>query len=110
MSLKTLNGNDLPHELLLTTRQKTKLRNTFENNMSTDIKLSKAEISKIIQSGGFLGALLSKLTGPLMKVAVPLAKNILAPLGITAAASPIDAGIQKKTHGSGTTTLIISNE
>ena len=110
MSLKTLNGNDLPHELLLTTRQKTKLRNTFENNMSTDVKLSKAEISKIIQSGGFLGALLSKLAGPLMKVAVPLAKNILAPLGITAAAAAIDAGVQKKIHGSGTTTLIISNE
>ena len=78
--------------------------------MSTDIKLSKAQISKIIQSGGFLRPLLSKLAGPLMKVAVPLAKNILAPLGITAAASTIDAGIQKKIHGSGTTTLIISNE
>ena len=96
--------------LNLTTRQKTDLRNAFEKNMSTDIKLSKAEISKIIQSGGFLGSLLSKLAGPLMKVAVPLAKNILAPLGITAAASAIDAGIQKKIHGSGTTTLIISNE
>ena len=82
--------------LNLTTRQKTDLRNAFEKNMSTDIKLSKAEISKIIQSGGFLGSLLSKLAGPLMKVAVPLAKNILAPLGITAAASAIDAGIQKK--------------
>ena len=102
--------NDLPQELLLTTRQKTKLRNVFNNNMSTDIKLSKAQISKIIQSGGFSGSLLSKLAGPLMKVAVPLAKNILAPLGITAAASAIDAGIQKKIHGSGTTTLIISNE
>ena len=45
-----------------------------------------------------------------MKVAVPLAKNVLAPLGITAAASALDAGIQKKIHGSGTTTLIISNE
>ena len=78
--------------------------------MSTDIKLYKAHISKIIQSGGFLGSLLSKLAGPLMKVAVPLAKNILAPLGITAAASAIDAGIQKKIHGSGTTTLIISNK
>ena len=78
--------------------------------MSTDIKLSKTNISKLIQSGGFLGSLLSKLAGPLMKVAVPLAKNILAPLGITAAASAIDAGIQKKIHGSGTTTLIISNE
>ena len=60
MSLKMFNGNDLPHELLLTTRQKTKLRNTFNNNMSTDLKLSKAQISKIIQSGGFLGSLLSK--------------------------------------------------
>ena len=105
-----LNGNDLPHELLLTIRQITKLRNALNNNMSTDIKLSKAQISKIIQSGGFLGSLLSKLAGPLMKVAVPLAKNILAPLGITAAASAIDSEIQKKMHGSGTTTLIISNK
>ena len=73
-------GNDLPHELLLTTRQRTKLRNAFDNKISTDLMLSKAHISKIIQSGGFLGSLLNKLTGPLMKVAVPLAKNILAPL------------------------------
>ena len=50
-----LDGNNLPHELLLTTRQKTKLRNAFNNNMSTDLKLCKAKISKIIQSGGFLG-------------------------------------------------------
>ena len=111
INLKMFNGNDLPHELLLTTRQKTKLRNAFNNNMSTDVKVSKAQISKIIPSGGFLGSLLSKLAVPLMKVAIPLAKNVLAPLGITAAASVIDAGIQKKTiHGSGTTTLIISNE
>ena len=109
MSLKMLDGNDLPHELLLTIKQK-KLRNAFNNNMSTDLILSKAQISKIIQSGGFLGSLLSKLTEILMKVAVLLVKNILAPLGITAAASAIDAGIQKKIHGSGTTTLIISNE
>ena len=95
-SLKMLNGNNLPHELLLTTRQRTKLRNAFNKNMSTDLKLSKVQISKIIYSGGFLGSLLSKLAGPLMKVAVPLAKNILAPLGITAAASVIDAGIKKK--------------
>ena len=87
------NGHDLPHELLLTTRQKAKLRNAFNNNMSTDLKLSKAQISKIIQSGGFLGSLLSKLAGPIIKVAMPLAKNILAPLGITAAASAIDVGI-----------------
>ena len=74
MSLKLFNGNDLPHELLITTRQKTKLRNAFNNIMSTDLKLSKAQISKIVQSGGFLGSLLSKLAGPLMKVAIPLAK------------------------------------
>ena len=110
MRFKMLNGNDLPHELLLTTRQKTKLRNAFNNNMSTDIKLSKAQVSKIIQSGGFLGSLLSKLAGPLMKVTVPLAKNILAPLGITATASVIDAEIQKKIHSSGTIVLLISNK
>ena len=72
MSLKMLDGNDLPHESLLITRQKTKLRNVL---MSTDLTLSKAQISKIIQSGGFLGSLLRKLAGPLMKVAVPLAKK-----------------------------------
>ena len=54
-----LDGNDLPDELLLKTRQKTKLRNVFNNNMATDLKLSKAQISKIIQSEGFLGSLLS---------------------------------------------------
>ena len=96
ISSKMFDGNDLPHELLLTTRQKTKLRNAFNNNTSADIKLSKAQINKIIQSGGFLGSLLSKLVGPLMKLAVPLAKNVLAPLRITAVASALDAGIQKK--------------
>ena len=95
ISLKMFNGNDLPHELLLTIRQKTKLRNAFNNNMSTALKLSKAQISKIIQSERFLGSLLSKLAGPLMKAAIPLAKNVLAPLGITAAASAIDVGIKK---------------
>ena len=104
MNIKMFNGNNLPHELLLTAIQKAKLRNAFKNYMSTDIKLSKAQICKIFQSGGFLGSLLSKLAGPLMKVVVTLAKNILAPLGITV------AGVQKKLHGSGTTTLIISNE
>ena len=110
MSLKMFKGNDLPHELLLTTRQKGKLRNAFNNNISSDLKPSKAQISKIIQSGGFLGSLLSKLAGPLMKVAILLAKDVLALLGITVAASALDTGIQKKIHGSGTTTLIISNE
>ena len=64
--------------------------------MATDIKLSKAQIKKLIQSGEFLGHLLSKLGGPLMKVALPLAKNVLAPLALTAAISAIDASIQKK--------------
>ena len=110
MSLKMFAGVDLPHELLLGARQKTELINAFNNKTSTDLKLSKAQISKIIQSERFLRTLLSKLAGPLMKVAIPLAKNVLGLLGITAAASVIDAGIQKKIHGSGTTTLIISNE
>ena len=91
INLKMLNGNNLPHKLLLTTRQKTKLRNALNNDMSVDIKFSKAQINKIIQSGGFLGSLLIKLAGSLMKKAIPLAKNILAPLGITAAGSAIDA-------------------
>ena len=49
---------------MLTTRQNIKLRNGINNNLATDIKLSKAEIKKLIQSGGFLGKLLSKLAGP----------------------------------------------
>ena len=81
MTLKMLDGNYLPHELLLTPRQKTELKNAFNNSISTEIKLSEAQISKIIQSGGFLRSLLSKLAGPLMKIAVPLVKNVLASLG-----------------------------
>ena len=75
MNIKMFKGNNLPHELLLKTKQKMKLRNAFENNMSTDIKCSKAQISKIIQSGGFLGSLLSKTDGPLMKVDVTFANQ-----------------------------------
>ena len=67
ISWKMFNGNDLPHELLLTTRQKTKIRNAFNNNMSTDLKLSKSQINKIIQSGGSL----SRLLGPLLKTGLP---------------------------------------
>ena len=79
LSTKNFNKDEVPHELLLTTRQNTKLRNALNNNNSaTDIKLSKAQIKKLIQSGGFLGKLLSKLAGPLMNVAMPLAKNVLA--------------------------------
>ena len=107
LGIKNFNKNETPHELLLTTRQNTKLRNAINNN--SDIKLSKAQKKKIIQSGGFLGKLLSKLAGPLMKVALPLAKNVLAPLGLTAAMSAIDGSIQKKLHGSGVK-LIIEQE
>ena len=96
MSLKMLNGNDLPHELLVTTRQKTKLRNAFNNNTSTDLKLSKAQISKIIQFGGVLGSLLSKLAGLLMKVAIPLAKNVLALLGIKLLLQQLMQELKKK--------------
>ena len=114
INTKMFSAKNLPHELLLTTRQTTKLRNAVQNNISTDIKLSKAQISKIIQSGGFLAKLLDPLikTGlPLMRnIIKPLAKSVLIPLGLTAAAYAADAGIQKKILGSGTTTLIIPNE
>ena len=109
LGIKNFNKDELPHELLLTTRQKTKLRNAINNNLETDIKLSKAQIKRLIQSRGFLGKLLSKLAGPLMKVELPLAKNVLAPLGLTAAMSAIDGSIQKKIHGSGVK-LIIEQE
>ena len=109
LGIRNFNKDKRPHELLLTTRQNTKLRNALNNNSATDIKLSKTQIKKIIQSGGFLSKLLSKLTGPLMKVASPLAKNVLAALGLTAAVSAIDGSIQKKIHGSGVK-LIIEEE
>ena len=96
--------------MLLTTRRTTKPRNATESNVSTDIKLSKAQISKIIQSGGFLG----KILGPLLKTGRPLLTSVIKPLdllGLTAASSAVDAGIQRKIYsGSGTTTLAISNE
>ena len=90
------NNTNFPHELLLTNRQVANIRKAFAKNASIDIKLSKTQLSKIIQSGGFLGNLLRKLAGPLMKVAMPLAKNVLAPLGISAAMSAIDGSIKKR--------------
>ena len=105
---------NFPHKLLLTDRQVSNTRKSFADNSSADIKFSKTQLSKIIQSGEFLGKLLGPLlkTGlPLIKnVITPLAKSVLIPLGLTAAASAADAGIHKKILGSGnTTTLIISN-
>ena len=82
INARMFNGNNLPHELLLTTRQTTKLRNAIENNLQTDIKLSKAQTSKTIQSYG-----------------LPLLKSVIKPLGLlrlTAATSAIDAGVQKR--------------
>ena len=104
-----------PHELLLTGRQVSSICKAFLNNSSVDIKFSKTQLSKMIQSGGFLG----KLLGPLLKTGLPLIKNVITPLaksvlillGLTAAASAADAGIHKKILGSGGhTTLIISNK
>ena len=92
-------GN-FPHELLLTNRKVSSISKAFANNSSVDIKFSKAQLSKMIQSGGFLGKLLGPLlkTGlPLMKsVNTPLAKSVFIPLGLIAAASAADAGIHKK--------------
>ena len=121
------NSNDntnFPHELLLTNGQVANIRKAFAKNTSIDIKLPKTQLSKMIQSGGFLGRLL----GPLLKAGLPLinnvikplAKSALIPLGLTAAASAADAEIHKKILGSGrpldlapphnNTTLIISND
>ena len=90
---------NFPHELLLTNRQVESIRKAFANHLSTDIKLSKPQLSKMIQSGGFLGRLL----GPLLKTGLPLmksvikalAKSVLIPLGLTTGASASDAGMHK---------------
>ena len=103
------------HKLMVTNRQIANLRKAFANHTSTDIKLSKTRLSKIIQSGGFL----SKLLGPLLRKGLPLIKNtikplgksVLVPLGLTTAAAASDAGIHNKILGSGrNTTLIMSND
>ena len=113
------NETNFSHKLLLTNRQVSNLRKAFANHSSADIKLSKTQLSKTIQSGGFIGRLLGPLlkTGlPLIKNLIkPLAKSVLIPLGLNAAASAADAGIHKKFLGSGhdnnnATTLIISNK
>ena len=106
------NETNFPHDLLLTNRQVANIHKAFANNSSTNIKLSKIQLSKMRQLGGFLGRLLGLLlkTGlPLIKnVIKPLAKSLLIPLGLTAAASAADAGIhKKKILGS---TLMISND
>ena len=89
-------NTNFPHKLLLTDRQVANIRKAFANNLSIYVKFSKTQLLKMSQSGGFLGNLLSKLAGPLMKVAMPLAKNVLAPLGLTAGMSAIDGSIKKR--------------
>ena len=96
--------NNFPHKLFLSNTQVSRLRKAFANNSSANVKLSKTQLHKIGQSGGFLGRLL----GPLLKPGLPLignvlktlAKSILILLGLTAAAAATDAA----------TTLMISNE
>ena len=91
---------NFPHKLLLTNRQVANLRKSFPNSLSTDIKLSKTQLPKMMQSGGFLGRLLGLLlkTGlPLIKNVInPLAKSVLIFLELTAAASAGDAGLHEK--------------
>ena len=93
-------NTNFPHELLLTNRQVSNLRKAFAKNTSTDMKLSKTQLSKMMQSGAFPGRLLGPLlrTGlPLMQSVIkPFAKSVLLPLGLTAAASAADAGIHKR--------------
>ena len=94
-------------KLLLTDRQVSRLRKAFGNNLSTNIKLSKTQLSKIVHLGEFLG----KILAPLLKnVLSPFGKSVLTPLGLTSAVSAKDAAIQRKMYGSGITILIISNE
>ena len=112
------NSNDeinFPHKSLLTNnKQVSKLFKAFANSSSANIKISRAQLHKIGQTEGFLGRLL----GPLLKtelpltgnVLKPLAKSVLIPLGLTAAASATDVAIHKKMFGPGTTTLVFSTE
>ena len=107
---KNFNKADLLHELFFTQTQINKLREKVENNMSTDIKLSKTQINKLIKEGGALGSILARFI-KLIKPAVSLGKNILAPLGLSAAMSATDTAIQKKkNHGYGTKTVKFSNK
>ena len=108
------NKTNFPHELLSTNRQVANFRKVFTNSSSTDIKLSKNQLSKMTQSGGFLGRLLGPLlkTGlPLMKkVTKPLAKSAFIALGLTGAPSAADAEIHKRILGSGTTTQMMKRK
>ena len=96
--------------MFLTQTQINKLREKVENNISTDIKLSKAQMNKLRKEGGALGSILARFLPKLIKPAISLGKNILAPLGLSAAMSATDAAIQKNVHGYGTKTVKFSNK
>ena len=96
--------------MFLTQSQINKLREKVENNMSTDTKLSKAQINKLIKSGGALESILAKFLPKLIKPAISLGKKILAPLGLSAAMSATDVAIQRKVRGYGTKTVRFSNK
>ena len=106
--------NKFLHKFLLTNTQVSRLCKAFENNSSANMKFSKTQFPKIDQLGGFSGTLLRPLlkTGSPSKgnVLKPLAKSVLMPLGLTAAASATYAATHKKILGSVITTLITSNE
>ena len=97
---------NFPHKSLLTNTQVSKICKAFANGSSANIKFSKMQLSKIVQSGGFL----CRLLGPLLKTGLPLKGNLSKLLGLTAAAAATDAAIQKRIYGTGTTTLISLNE
>ena len=84
----------MSHELFPTTRQKSKIRNAFANNILLDIKVSKSKFSEIFHSGGFLFFLLGKVVNTLMKVGVP--RKPLALLATTVSATTVDGTIQTK--------------
>ena len=107
---KNFSKADLLHELFLTQTKINKLREIVEKNMSTDIKLSKTQINKLIKEGGALGSILARFLPKLIKPAISLGKNILGTLGLSAAMSATDAAIQKKMYGSGRKTVRFSNK
>ena len=108
------NETNFPHKLLLTNKQVSNLRKAFADKSSTDFKLSKTQMSKMIQSREFLcrflGSLLKKALLLMKNVIEPYAKSVIIPLGLTAAASAGNVGIRNKILGSGKTTLIIPND
>ena len=111
LSLNMVEDDDtsFSHKLLLTNRQVANLRKAFANYLPTDVKLSKTQIPKMIQSGRLLG----RLHSPLLKTGLSLMKNVIKPLAkgvLIHVGSAADGKTHKKISGSGTTTLIISND